>query len=141
MKTASTWAGPPESVLQTPSTNTRAIVARGERVSTGDLPDTQEAFQHRKWFNLAWRDYLHANFGSIAVVARTFHVDERTARDWWNGRCAPSGCFVAFAFQITPREAAARLLHGGWLRSWWIAVIAAHTASGWRGACAPALAW
>ena len=81
-------------------------------VSSGGFPDTSEAWRHRSWFNQAWQGYLRANFPSIAAAARAFHVDERTARDWWNGRCAPSGPFVAYAFKVMPDQARAWLIGG-----------------------------
>ena len=77
--------------------------------SAGDFPAAREAWAYRAWFTQAWQAYVRANFAGPAAVARAFHVDDRTARDWWHGRCGPSGAFVAMAFQITPDRAAAHL--------------------------------
>jgi hypothetical protein len=90
--------------------------------SAGDFPAFPEAWAYRAWFTQAWRTYVRATFEGPAAVARAFHVDDRTARDWWHGRCGPSGAFVAMAFAVMPDRAAAHLARrsGGW----WAALIA-----------------
>jgi hypothetical protein len=67
-------------------------------VADRDTPLSKEAYAYRVWFNNAWRGYLIAVFPSAYAVSRAFGVDPRTARDWWAGRNAPSGAFVALVF-------------------------------------------
>ena len=45
---------------------------------------------------------LRQHFRGPSHVSVFFNVDERTARDWWHGRFAPSGVFVAVAIATLP---------------------------------------
>ncbi len=78
-------------------------------VADRDTPLSKEAYAYRVWFNNAWRGYLIAAFACPYAVSRAFGVDPKTARDWWAGRNAPSGAFVALVFARDP-DRAGRLL-------------------------------
>lgn len=57
----------------------------------------------RRSFPGLWAEYLRANFASAYAVHRAFPgLDEKTCRDWWNGKSAPSGCFVAAVVAADP---------------------------------------
>jgi hypothetical protein len=58
----------------------------------------------RRSFPSLWAEYLRANFASARAVSRAFPgLDEKTCRDWWNGKRAPSGSFVAAVVARDPR--------------------------------------
>jgi hypothetical protein len=81
-------------------------------IATGTFPAIREIVSYRASFPDRWKEFLRQNFPSAARAAKSFAVDDKTARDWWHGRTAPSGFVVALAFKRMPTEAA-RLL-GGW---------------------------
>ena len=57
----------------------------------------------RRSFPQRWAEYLRANFASAYAVHKAFPgVDEKTCRDWWNGKRDPSGSFVAVAVSRDP---------------------------------------
>lgn len=57
----------------------------------------------RRSFPGLWAEYLRENFASAYAVHRAFPgLDEKTCRDWWNGKSAPSGCFVAAVVAADP---------------------------------------
>lgn len=58
----------------------------------------------RRSFPALWAEYLRANFASAYFVHKAFPgLDEKTCRDWWNGKAAPSGCFVAAIVAADPK--------------------------------------
>jgi hypothetical protein len=58
----------------------------------------------RRSFPGLWAEYLRENFASAYAVHRAFPgLDEKTCRDWWNGKSAPSGVFVAVVVKADPR--------------------------------------
>lgn len=64
----------------------------------------------RRAFPEQWRGFLHAHFRSVAEVALFFSVEDRTARNWWEGSHSPQGWAVAMAVQAIPSAA-------NWLRA------------------------
>ena len=56
-----------------------------------------------------WAEFLRAHFRDHIAVAYTFDVDEKTARNWWNGVTGPRGAAVAQAFAMQPKAAAVML--------------------------------
>ena len=57
----------------------------------------------RRSFPGLWAQYLRENFASAYAVHRAFPgLDEKTCRDWWHGKAAPSGCFVAAVVAADP---------------------------------------
>jgi hypothetical protein len=57
----------------------------------------------RHTFPVLWAEYLKATYGSAYAVKQAFpEIDAKTARDWVNGKCNPSGCFVAAVVAADP---------------------------------------
>jgi hypothetical protein len=57
----------------------------------------------RRSFPSRWAEYLRENFASAYAVHKAFPgLDEKTCRDWWHGKAAPSGCFVAAVVASDP---------------------------------------
>lgn len=64
----------------------------------------------RRVFPDRWTAFLHAHFRSHAQVQFFFSVDEKTARNWWNGVGAPRAEFAVVALAAFPASAPAFLL-------------------------------
>lgn len=65
----------------------------------------------RRSFPALWASYLRANFASAYAVHKAFPgLDEKTCRDWWNGKRDPSGSFVA---AVVARDPNAMKILGG----------------------------
>lgn len=57
----------------------------------------------RDAFRALWAEYLQGKYESAYAVHKAFPgLDEKTCRDWWNGKAAPSGCFVAAVVAADP---------------------------------------
>ena len=57
----------------------------------------------RDAFRSRWAEYLRGKYESAYAVHKAFPgLDEKTCRDWWNGKAAPSGCFVAAVVAADP---------------------------------------
>lgn len=52
-----------------------------------------------------WRAFLHGSFTSHVHVAYIFSVDEKTARNWWEGIGAPRAEYVLAAINGVPGAA------------------------------------
>jgi hypothetical protein len=49
-----------------------------------------------------WSQLIRRHFRSTVEVAYFFSVDEKTARNWWEGVTGPSGHAVAIAIRCLP---------------------------------------
>lgn len=49
-----------------------------------------------------WSQLIKRHFRSTVEVAFFFSVDEKTARNWWEGVTGPSGHAVAIAVKMLP---------------------------------------
>jgi hypothetical protein len=49
-----------------------------------------------------WSQLIRRHFRSTVEVAFFFSVDEKAARNWWNGTTGPSGHAVAIAVRYLP---------------------------------------
>lgn len=56
----------------------------------------------RTLFPGKWSDLIRRHFRSTVEVAYFFSVDEKTARNWWEGVTGPSGHAVAIAMKCLP---------------------------------------
>ncbi len=99
---------------QTPIASAPVLqVARG--VSVGNMAEvSSDIFQgrpidlhrFRAVFPDRWSAFIRAHFQSTAHVAYFFGVDDKCARNWWNGTSGPSGAFVAAVCAQYPQAAA-----------------------------------
>lgn len=67
--------------------------------SSGTFSSKSEAISYRQTFARRWSRFIHDNFDDPEHVAFVFRVDNKTARNWWEGTNSPSGFAVAFAFE------------------------------------------
>jgi hypothetical protein len=58
--------------------------------------------RYRALFPDQWSQLIHRHFSSTVEVAYFFSVDEKTARNWWEGVTGPSGHAVAIAIRCLP---------------------------------------
>lgn len=56
----------------------------------------------RAMFPDRWSQLIRRHFRSTVEVAFFFSVDEKTARNWWEGVTGPSGHAVAIAVKMLP---------------------------------------
>ncbi len=71
---------------------------------SGGLPFDMMRF--RAVFPDRWRGFLRAHFQNPVHVAYFYSIDEKTARNWWEGLSGPSGAFVVATFKAFPAAAA-----------------------------------
>jgi hypothetical protein len=76
------------------------VSAKQAGVSLGDFPADLQAI--RRCFPDRWAAFLRAHFRCPSHVAAFFSVDERTSRDWWNGKHGVNSAPVIFAMRIIP---------------------------------------
>lgn len=57
-----------------------------------------------------WMAFLRAHFRDPVHVRFAFSVDDKTARNWWEGKFSPQGWAVEFALKSIPNAAS-------WLRA------------------------
>lgn len=61
----------------------------------------------RRQAPVRWMQFLRAHFDSPRTVSAMFDVDDRTARNWWNGKHEPRlSAFLALASQVRPKARA-----------------------------------
>ena len=60
----------------------------------------------RRLYPDRWSAFLHAQFRSPLEVAVFFSVNEKTARQWWEGVTGPQGWASAYAVAAIPGAAA-----------------------------------
>jgi hypothetical protein len=94
---------------RTPSDCGHPAAARGAE-SSGDFsgllsgrPCDPLAF--RRCYPDRWSGFLRAHFRGPLEVALFFSVDERTARQWWEGTTGPQGWAPTFAVAAIPGAA------------------------------------
>jgi len=80
-------------------------------MSSGTFSTKRDATTYRQMFTHRWSAFVRENFEGPEHVAFVFRVDNKTARNWWDGINAPSGFAVAYAIQNFP--AAQDTLCGG----------------------------
>ncbi len=60
---------------------------------------------YRASFRDDWHRFIRSEFEGVAHVAHEFGCDPGTAENWWEGRNAPLGAFVGYAFNRWPAVA------------------------------------
>lgn len=71
--------------------------------SSGTLSGKPFDLHHfRAMFPDKWSALIRRHFRSTVEVAYFFSVDEKTARNWWEGVTGPSGHAVAIAMKCLP---------------------------------------
>ena len=81
------------------------------RTSPGKFSAKRAALTYRQHFAACWSGFIRDNFESSEHAAVVFGVDASTARKWWEGKHAPAGFAVGYAYAERP-EAAAHHLGG-----------------------------
>lgn len=64
---------------------------------------------YRADFAEKWQRFMQTEFDCPATAAHEFGCDPGTAEGWFDGRHAPSGPFVGYAFMRWPQAAFAYL--------------------------------
>ena len=81
--------------------------------SSGKLAERQKAKSLRATFKDDWQAFVRSEFEDVTHVAYEFGCDPDTAENWFEGRNAPQGSFVRWAFFKWPSRAAKYLTPGG----------------------------
>lgn len=70
------------------------------------LAERQKAKSLRATFKDDWQAFVRSEFEDVTHVAYEFGCDPDTAENWFEGRNAPQGSFVRWAFLKWPIRAA-----------------------------------
>ena len=82
-------------------------------MTSGKLAERQKAKSLRATFKDDWQAFVRSEFDDVTHVAYEFGCDPDTAENWFEGRNAPQGSFVRWAFFKWPSRAAKYLTPGG----------------------------
>ncbi len=75
-------------------------------MSSRNIPEKR---QYRRSFPERWQQFIASEFESPAHAAFEFGCDPDTAEGWFEGRHAPSGAFVGWAYARWPERVATYL--------------------------------
>jgi hypothetical protein len=83
------------------------IAPNASEASSGDFAGTffhrpADLHRYRVVFPGRWSAFLRAHFQGPSHIAFFFSVDDRTARNWWNGVSGPSASAVVLAAAVAP---------------------------------------
>lgn len=80
-----------------------AEYTRYHRAPSGDYSGKRfDIWGLRRKFPERWRGFLRAHFQNPVHVAFFFSVDEKTARNWWEGTGSPRVEYVLVAIEHVP---------------------------------------
>ena len=66
----------------------------------------RQKMEYRASFAAKWQQFILEEFDCPATAAHEFGCDPSTAEGWFEGRHAPSGPFVGYAYDRWPERAA-----------------------------------
>ena len=93
-----------------PPVPVRQVAPNSGTVSSGDLAGLLsgrpcDPLRFRALYPDRWSAFLRAHFQSATHVSVFFEVDNRCARNWWEGTSGPQGWAVEFAIRSLPAAA------------------------------------